>query len=998
MPRRFATAALLAAAFLAGPVYAQPAANAGPPIPPLLPADHPFAEPILDSAARLTAQRASVFDDDGGQVLLLEGDVSIEIGVYFFTARRAVVRIDAQAKPGGTVRHLSIYLDDAQTRGGTSAIRASGERLLVTASTRGAFELEAVALTPLDSPPDDALVDEARQRIITYRTKLAAPLRDIPPAALADPDEAARRAQRRVDIDAQRRTIEIPEPGDEQFPRVDTELVQRPVLPARGSVRYQFDRAVYQIGDKEDAVMLIGNVRVIYEDEDEGRDVLLTAEKVVIFVRKEEQANGGGVPQQIDAGRIRGVYLEDNAIVSDGTSTVRAPRAFYDLALNRALLLEAVLYSVDPSQQVPLYMRADVLRQTSADAFSAENAVFTTSEFAQPHLAIGADKLTLTQREQADGFIDRRVSVQGATILSEGTELFYWPWLESPANVVPIRRIRAGYDGDTGPRLETTWDVFALAGKRAPEGVDLLANVDYLGEHGLGLGLELDYLRENMFGNARVYGLASDHGEDDIADRNDVAFDGDTRSMLLLQHRQQLPSDWELSLEGGYVSDPTLLEEFFEDEAYASKPYETSAYLKKAQDDWALTALLKYDTNNFTPQLPTLLTPGYTVDKLPEVGYFRNGTSVFDDRATWYSESRVGQVRARFGDDSPGDRGFTAAQSLATFGTPAATSFNAAAVAAGFPTGTVGRLDTRNELALPLRAGAVDITPYIVGRITAYDTDFTGFRGENDQARFWGGGGIDLSTEFSKPLPEFSSSLLDLDGLRHIVEPHATLALYGASLESEDLPIYDPSVEQLAEGGVLKFGMTQTLQTRRGKGLQQRTVDWLTVTTDVILRSDDAQTATAIPRYFDHRPEYALGGDHFYGELLWAVTEATAVTGELTQSLESGDAVQWRLGIENRHDDHLTTFVNYREIDVIAARLLTYGATLKLTTKYRVGVSHVIDFEAGQSRALNFSLERRIPRARVELVLSYDELENNTSLGILFTPDGFGSRGGILQR
>ena len=97
MPRRFATAALLAAAFLAGPVYAQPAADAtASPVPPLLPADHPFAEPVLDSAARLTAQRASVFDDDGAQVLLLEGDVTIELGVYAFTARRAVVRIDAR--------------------------------------------------------------------------------------------------------------------------------------------------------------------------------------------------------------------------------------------------------------------------------------------------------------------------------------------------------------------------------------------------------------------------------------------------------------------------------------------------------------------------------------------------------------------------------------------------------------------------------------------------------------------------------------------------------------------------------------------------------------------------------------------------------------------------------------------------------------------------------------------------------------------------------------
>lgn len=1001
MPRRTTTAALLSAALLSAAWFgqaalAQNAAGDATPIPAVLGPDHPFADTVLRADTRLVAQQAKLFDDDGGQVLVLDGDVEVSVGIYAFKARRAVVRIDKSSTPGDPTRYLSLYLDQAEPLGGTGAIRAGGERLLVTAAARGEFELKVASLDRLDGPPDDELVREARARLIDYRRKLAMPLRDVPGVSLNSPEQDALREARRAAIEADRQRIEIPEPGDEGFPRVDDELVERPVLPTRGAVRYQFDRAVYQIGEREDAVMLIGNVRIVYSDTDEGRDVLLTAEKVVIFVRHDEQATGN-VPQQLDAGRVRGVYLEDNAVISDGTTTVRAPRVFYDLSLNRALLLEAVIYSIDVQRQVPLYMRADVVRQTSADAFSAENAVFTTSEFASPHLALGADRLELSQRQMGDGTVDRRVSASGVTIETEGTPLFYWPYLESPANFVPLRRVRAGYDQKSGAELQTAWDLFALLGERAPEDVDLLLNLDWRGEHGPGVGLDLDYNREDMRGRARAYVLLNDHGEDDIADRNDVAFDGETRGLFNLQHRQRLPSDWELSLEGSYVSDPTLLETFFEEEAYASKPWETSAYLKKAEDDWALTALVKYETNNFTPQLTTLQTPGYTVDKLPELAYFRNGSSVFGDRATWYSETRIGQVRARFGDDSPADRGFTAAQSAATFGIAPTTSFSAAAQAAGFPTGTVGRFDSRNELALPLRAGAVDITPYVVGRVTAYDDDFNEFRGEDDLARLWGGTGVDLSTEFSKVLGDFSSELLDLQGLRHIVQPHATLAIYGATLESQDLPVYDPEIEALAEGGVVRLGVTNTLQTKRGKGAQQRSVDWLTVTTDVILRSEDANPA-AVPRYFDHRPEYSLGGDHFYGELLWAVTEASAVTAELTQSLDTGNAVQWRIGLENRHDDVLTTFINYREIDPIAARLLTYGATMQLTTKYRVGLSHIIDIDLGRSRAFNVSLERKVPRASFEVIFSYDELDNNTSIGLLFSPEGFTRGGGVLGR
>lgn len=993
------TAAVMAAALLnvTGPAaLAQPAQGGVSPMPPVLGPDHPFAETVIRADTRLQARQAKLFTDDGGQVLVLDGDVELSIGIYAFRARRAVVRIDRSPTPGDPARHVAMYLDGAEPLGGTGAIRAGGERLLVTGAVRGGFELKADALDRLDAAPDDELVREARARLIDYRRKLATPLREVPDVRLTDPQQQALRDARRAEIEGERRQIEVPEPGDADYPQVDSELVDRPVLPTSGSVRYQFDRAVYQMGEREDAVMLIGNVRVVYSEDDEGRDVVLTAEKVVVFVRHDEQS-AGNVPQQIDAGRVRGVYLEDNAIITDGTSTVRAPRVFYDLALNRALLLEAVIYSFDVERQIPLYMRADVVRQTSADAFVAENALFTTSEFANPHLALGAERLELTQREMGRGVVDRRVQASGVTIQTEGTPLLYWPYLETPANVVPIRRISVGYDQQDGPEVQTAWDVFALLGERAPEDVELLANLDWRGEHGPGLGLELDYNRDDMRGRARGYVLLNDHGEDDIADRNDVAFDGRTRGLIQAQHRQQLPSGWELSLEGSYVSDPTLLETFFENDAYASKPWETSAYLKKAEDDWAATALIKYDTNNFTPQLTTLQTPGYTVDKLPELAYFRNGSSVFEDRATWYSETRIGQVRARFGDDSPADRGFTAAQSAATFGIAPTTSFNAAALAAGFPTTAVGRFDSRNELALPLRAGAVDITPYVVGRVTAYDDDFNEFRGEDDLARFWGGGGVDISTEFSKVLGDIDSPLLDLNGLRHIVQPHSTLAIYGASLESQDLPVYDPEIEALAEGGVVRLGLTNTLQTKRGTGARQRSVDWLTVTTDLVLRSDDANPA-AIPRYFDYRPEYALGGDHFYGELLWAVTEATAVTAELTQSLQTGDAVHWRLGLENRHDDVLTTFVNYREIDPIAARLLTYGATLQLTTKYRVGVNHVIDVELSRSRAFNVALERRAPRARFEVLFSYDELDNNTSIGILFTPDGFTRGSGILAR
>lgn len=1005
MPTRFTAAVLLAALAAAPPATralaqdnprnaprntAPRPAQAGGILPPL-PGGHPLAPQVLASDLLASANRVTVYNDGGAQVLLLEGDATITLGVQGFRADSAVVRIESGTGYAPGVRHLAIYFDSAEPTG-AGGVRMQGDGLMVTAAISGRVDVDTPLFNPVEARPDAAILGEAGARFAEYRAALHRPLDRLQAGPAFGPETEARRAARRAAIDAEREHID---PTDPQHagPHIDTELVDRSVLPTRGTVRYSWDRAVFQMGDTQDAVMLIGGVRVLYEDADEGRDVLLTAERVVIFIDKEEDS-AGDVPGELEASRIQGVYLEEDAVITDGDVTVRAPRVYYDLKQNRAVLLEAVVYALDVRRQVPLYMRAEVIRQSSADAFEARGAVLTTSEFAKPHLALGADRITLRQSRQEDGFVERYVTASGITLRSEDTPFFYWPFLAAPAHALPLKQINVGYSSSNGLNIQTAWDVYALAGRRAPEGLTLLGNLDYRGDHGVAVGVDLEYDREAMRGALLGYFLPSDSGEDDIADRNDVPFDSEARGLVHLQHRQDLPNGWELSVEGNHVSDPSLLEEFFREEAYSARPYETSVYLKKAEDDWALTGLLRYETNNFTAQLPQLLTPGYTVDKLPEVAYYRNGTSVFDDTATWYHESRVGTVRARFGSDSSDERGFTNAQSMALFGIPNTTNFDDAAQAAGFPASTVGRFDTRNELAIPLRAGIFDVTPFVVGRITAYDDDFATFNGGNDDtARFWGGGGIEISTEITRTYG-FTSELLDLNGLRHIIEPSATVAIYGSSLEDGDLPVYDPEVEDLAEGAVIRLGALHTLQTRRGQEGRERTVDWLKLRTDVVMRSDDADTSTAIPRFFDHRPEYSLGGDHFYAELLWAVSENVAVTGEVTHSFESGNVVQWRLGEEMRHTDHLSTFVHYREIDPIDARLLTYGLSLDLTTKYRLSFSHTLDFGASQSRSISLTLDRKLPRARLQLLLAYDEIDDDTTIGLILIPDGFGTGAG----
>ena len=207
-------------------------------------------------------------------------------------------------------------------------------------------------------------------------------------------------------------------------------------------------------------------------------------------------------------------------------------------------------------------------------------------------------------------------------------------------------------------------------------------------------------------------------------------------------------------------------------------------------------------------------------------------------------------------------------------------------------------------------------------------------------------------------------------------------------MNSTDLPIYDPEVERLTEGGVARIGALQTWQTKRGGLGRERSIDWITLRTDFIFATEDAPNPASLGRYTDYRPEYTLGDDHFYSELMWAVTEATAITGDLTHNFDQGNVVQWRTAIENKHTDRLSSFMAYREIDVLDARLLSYGAELQLTSKYRAGVFQVIDFGEGNSRTVNFTLDRQLPRASLGIVIGYDDIDGEATASLVLTPAG----------
>ncbi len=980
--------------------------------------DGAFADPLVDFDARMTALRVTAWADGDARMLLLEGDASLSVGAYGFRGSAIVVRIETQAIDAGTVRHLAAYFQDAQPLLGVGSTEAGLQPdddrnplphrnpqpgLLVTAATLGKVRLdEPGELIRTDAAPASRtdLVDQAMQRLADHRRASARPGLLVPEAQGLSAATAIRKQRRRAQIDEEQRRLYDAVPGQAvaDLPTTPADAAgverDRSILPARGVLAYSMDSWSAQLGEDETAVSLVGDVQLVFEDLRDGRVVTLRAERVVLFIANDENqsdafASGAGL---LDAGALRGVYLEDNAIVSDGQYTVRSPRMFYDLARNRATLLDAVFYSFDVRRQVPLYVRAESVRQTSATDFSAQNARLTTSEFAVPHFSIGAGELSLQQVRRPDGEVGAYFTATDTTLNVGDTPVFFWPELSAYAEDAPLRSLNADYSSNDGLEVETTWDLFAMLGKTRPENIDAEFNLDYRGEHGPGVGTQGAYDSRNNLGEFRGYLLLDDSGEDEVGGRV-INQEDEIRGIALVRHREYLPSNVELTLEGAFVSDPTFLEAFYENDAIAGKPYETSAYLKWQEENQAIDFLAATNLSGFVEQLDELQSQGYFVERYPELSHRVIGGNSLGDQITWFSQTSFSQLRIVGEDDTPGDRGFNDAQSQPFFGINADVGFDDRLDAAGFPDQSVRRFDTRQELSLPLASGPIDITPYVVGRVTAYDEDFADFGNDDgDQVRLWGEAGLRLGTQFSKADGEVRSSLLDVNGIRHIVEPSATLFLNGSTIDPDDLPTFDQDVESLAQGAGVKLGLLNTWQTRRGGPGRERTVDWVTLQTDLVLRSDDADVDTDLARFYDYRPEYSVGGDHFYTELLWMVTDTLGVAGQLTHSFESDRVAQWRLGATLDHTPRLNSFLAYEEIDVLDSELLTWGFGYRLTTKYRVGFQQTIDFSENDSREIDLIVDRQLPRWTLRVKVGFDEIDDEQTFGLSLIPDGRGER------
>ena len=783
-------------------------------------------------------------------------------------------------------------------------------------------------------------------------------------------------------------------------PEAKEPVVRYPVnIAPAGEVRPRIESV--RAADGTEIATVIGRMYLWQRQDENGRLLEMLADNAVVFsspvarrslLEKDRRPNTHDAHGDVLAGgAVKAIYMSGDVVVTEGQRTIRADEIYYDFERKKAIAINAVMRNFDVSRGIPIYVRAAELRQLAENKFAAENATLTSSEFYVPQVSMNASRILVTDMTAIDEQLGRGsdssydAQMHDVRLKVGDKTIFYWPFVRSNLQRpdTPIKSVHASYDETWGASVETRWYLSRLLGLVEPEGTDGTFALDYYGKRGLGSGAEIDYSRENYFGKVLGY-VIRDTGEDDLgrlSSRRGLKPERELRGRFYWQHRQFLPYDWQLTSEFGYASDENFIEQYYRSEFNVGKQ-ETYIHLKRLQDNWAVSLLGEGRINDFADEL----------EELPCVEFHLTGQSLFNDMFTLYSDTEIGRLRQRIGDDHStviGEQRF---------------SF----------------VSHRAELDMPLKLKTqklkLKIVPFMAGTF-GYD-DRSGFTrtlvdGSNtgsfgDDKVWLGEAGVRVGTQYWKRYPNVKSRLWDLNGLRHIIRPELTGVLYEQS---------DSVVEQR---DMLNIGISQRLQTKRGPEQRQRSVDWMRLDTDVTWVNNSSDSICGPDRFIWNRPSVPLrvlsapdifNGDltdtslrrieqfgpsrnYFGADYIWRVSDTTAVLSDINFDMQAGVVQQFNVGLTHLRWPNLNYYIGSRYLrraevlDEKGSNVFTLAATYAPDERYTFVFSQQFDFDYGENCRSDITLIRRYHRVYCGLTFSSDESLDRQRIIFSIWPQG----------
>ena len=683
------------------------------------------------------------------------------------------------------------------------------------------------------------------------------------------------------------------------------------------------------------------------------------------------------------------MYLDGNVVFAKDRRIIYADQMYYDANFQQGTILNADFYTPVQNFAGLVRMKANVLQQIDANNMTAYGAAFTSSRLALPRYWLQSEQLDInrvqgikTDSQTGSALFDSRTGLPQTQdeyfatsrrnrVYASGVPVFAWPRFRTSLNdpSLYIRRFRIGNDRNFGFQLLTTWDLYQLLGRRnRPAGTELLGSLDYLSDRGIGLGTESNYRRNSFLGIAgQVRGIyrswfINDDGTDTLGrDRVNLLPEEDLRGRILWRHYHRFSPGYNLRAEIGYITDRNFLESFYEREWDSDKDATTGFWLERnlATESFNLTSDIQ--VNDFFTQTTWL----------PRFDHFSLGRALFTRRSiVHHSHSHAGYGRLRVAD---------APLNPAEKFDPLAWESDVDGIRAG----------TRQQLDFPRQIGSVKVVPYVMGDVSYWQEDLNG----DDAFRALGQVGLRASLPIWRVDPAIESTLFNVSGLAHKAnldidafyadssQDLGRFALYDqlgddaqeafrrrfafntfGILPGGDVPLeYDeryyalrsgiqsnvtaPSVEIADDLAIIRFGLRQRWQTKRGLPGQQRIIDWVTF---------DVSTAL-----FPDADRDNFGSD--FGQLdyvfKWHIGDRVSLVSDAYLDFFSQGLRTFSAGIQSNRPGVGDVYLGFRSIEgPISSNVLTAAATYRMSEKWGLRANSQIDFgETGTiGNALSF--------------------------------------------
>ena len=420
--------------------------------------------------------------------------------------------------------------------------------------------------------------------------------------------------------------------------------------------------------------------------------------------------------------------------------------------------------------------------------YTAHNGYVTTDDASDPAYRVRASRIKVIP--------GKSVQMWNAVAFVEGVPVFYFPYyqrnLGPHANnftVTPGYRSRYG-----GYFLNTyTWYLGDVAGGKI--------HADYRERRGAGVGPDLN-LHLGQWGEATLKYYYQNDRNANISTNTFPQFGHmpENRQRFYLGWQATPATNLNLKAQVNYQSDPMFLHDFFEGDYSRNPQPNTFVEANKYWDNWSLDALTTPRVNSFFNQ----------IERLPDVKLTGFRQQVLDTPVYYDSESSAGWYR-----------------SFVT------TTNGFYPVTNGFYADSGARADTYHQISLPWTFFHwLNVTPRVGGRFTYYSSRSTASGSDVETYRGVLNTGVGTSFKASRLWTDATNSFLQMDGLRHIIEPSADYVFVPRpSTPAAQLPQFDGenpalllspvlfpdynSIDSVDTMNVIRFGLRNTLQTKR---------------------------------------------------------------------------------------------------------------------------------------------------------------------------------------